>query len=286
MNILAPQQRFEVTNYKNVMIPTNIDVSPQMKDKFAAFYTALFDRTVEKNPGAVITEYAWQATTCDPCPGPALNTQELQTLGADVLDGAKDQPTAYQTADFVLTRLHARYGKTITDDLRFKQADAIAGGREHPTANGKIEEGWEPAPVNNFQGRYAIRHGWTGPITCEKPQRARWGGPPREVSSQPGFIATGVTPAVDLAFAPRGEIELAKVVRRDVPELGITAAASTIAPPAAGGAATQPSRPGPTPTPSLPTSKPKSGCGCGTAAQPGSLLVMLGLAFALRRRRR
>ena len=29
------------------VIPTNIDVSPQMKDKFASFYTALFDRTVE-----------------------------------------------------------------------------------------------------------------------------------------------------------------------------------------------------------------------------------------------
>ena len=31
--------------------------------------------------------------------------------------------------------------------------------------------------MNNFQGRYAIRHPWVGPIDCENPQRGRWGGP-------------------------------------------------------------------------------------------------------------
>ncbi len=285
VNILAPQKRFAVTNYKNVMIPTNIDVSPQMKDKFAAFYTALFDRTVEKNPGAVITEYAWQATTCDPCPGPALNYQEFQTLGADVLGGTKEQP-AYNNADFVLTRLHARYGKTITDDLRFQQADAIAGGREHMTSNGKIEEGWEASSYNNFQGRYAIRHQWTGAITCDKPQRNRWGGPPAEVYSKPGYVATGIKPAVDLAFAPRGQVDLQTVVRRDVPELGIKAAAATIASPAAGTATATPT---PTPadtTPKTPIDNKKSGCGCGAAAEPGAMFAILGVAVALRRRRR
>ena len=29
------------------------------------------------NPGAVVTEYAWQASTCDPCPGPALTIERL-----------------------------------------------------------------------------------------------------------------------------------------------------------------------------------------------------------------
>src|SRR5262245_13016062 len=126
VNILAPQQRYEVANYKNVTIPTNIDVSPQMKDKFAAFYTALFDRTIEKNPGAVVTEYAWQATTCDPCPGPALGPSEFLTLGADVLEGPRDKPAAYHNADFVLTRLHARYGKDeLKDEMRFTQAPEI-----------------------------------------------------------------------------------------------------------------------------------------------------------------
>jgi len=278
VNILAPQKRFEVTNYKNVFIPTNIDVSVQMKDKFAAFYTALFDRTVEQNPGAVITEYAWQATTCDPCPGPALNYQEFMTLGADVLEGSREQPTAYTAADFVLTRLHARYGKDLTDDLRFRQAEPVAGGREHLTTNGKIEEGWVPNPVNNFQGRYAIRHQWTGKIMCDSPQRGRWGGPPPEVYSKPGYIATGIKPAVDLAFAPRGEVQLQQVVRRDVPEIGIKAATTaTIASPSVGTSA--PTKPN-TPV----GDKKKSGCGCGAGADPSALLGVFGLAYLLRRR--
>src|SRR5204862_1775239 len=83
VNILAPHQRYEVSNYKNVTIPTNIDVRDNVKDKFGAFYAALFDRTLDKNPGAVVTEYAWQAIGCDPCPGPLIDPSELQTLGAD-----------------------------------------------------------------------------------------------------------------------------------------------------------------------------------------------------------
>ena len=69
VSILGPGQRYEVANYGNVTIPTNLDVKDAVRDKFGEFYAALFDRTVEKNPGAVVTEYAWQATNCDPCPG-------------------------------------------------------------------------------------------------------------------------------------------------------------------------------------------------------------------------
>ena len=81
VNILAPHQRYEVANYKNVTIPTNIDVKESVKDRFGTFYTALFDATIAKNPGAVVTEYAWQATTCDPCPGPALGPNDFTLLG-------------------------------------------------------------------------------------------------------------------------------------------------------------------------------------------------------------
>src|SRR5262245_27683586 len=68
VSILAPNQRYEVANYKNVTIPTNLDVDNSVRDRFGGFYASLFDRTLEKNPGAVVTEYAWQASTCDPCP--------------------------------------------------------------------------------------------------------------------------------------------------------------------------------------------------------------------------
>jgi len=266
VNILAPHQRFEVANYKNVTIPTNIDVSAKMKDKFPAFYTALYDRTIEKNPGAVITEYAWDATTCDPCPGPNLDMGDFMTLGADVLEGPREQPTAYQNSDFVLTRLHARYGKSITNDLVFKTTHPISGGREH-TVNkqGKLEEGAQKSDYNNFQARYAIRHVWTGPVACDAPIRGRWGGPD---GNEGGF--TPAPPATKLAFAPRGQVDLPAVVTTDIPELGIKAASRTIA--AGGGFDPRPA-------------KKKSGCGC-SSSDSGGLVFGIGLvAFALRRRR-
>ncbi len=253
-----------------------------MKDKFASFYTALFDRTVEKNPGAVITEYAWQATTCDPCPGPALGFREFQTLGADVLSGAREKPTPYGNADFVLTRLHARYGKTVTDDLRFKAAPPIVGGREHVVANGKLEEGSQPSSVNNFQGRYAIRHRWSGPVKCDKPIFGRWGGPPGGGRGVPP-----PTPGVGLAFAPRGQVDLAKVVKRDVPEIDVKAVAATVA---SGGwgspSATKPEEP--RKADPAPASQKKSGCGCASGSNDftGLLGVGLGIAALVRRRRR
>ena len=97
----------------------NADVADAVRSRFGSFYAALFDRTIEKNPGAVVTEYAWDANTCDPCPGPTLGQEDFVLLGADVLDGPAGKATAYNGYDFVLTRLHARYGKTITEDLVF-----------------------------------------------------------------------------------------------------------------------------------------------------------------------
>jgi len=290
VNILAPNQRYEVANYKNVTIPTNIDVGEAVKGKFAAFYAALFDRTIEKNPGAVVTEYAWQAATCDPCPGPTLGPSDFATLGADVLTGPRDKPTAYTGYDLVLTRLHARYGKTLSDDLRFREAAPIAGGREFvQNGQGGLEEGAQPSAQNNFQGRYAIRHPWTGPIRCEHPRRKIWGGPPPEVAQQAGFQYTGVKPAVGLAFAPRGEIQLAQVVRRDIPEIGITAGAVAAAPPAGGSAASSPAPPPAAPPTDRPAPRSKSGCGCATSnprdVTGGAALLGVGLVVARRRRR-
>jgi MYXO-CTERM domain-containing protein len=289
VNILAPHQRYEVSNYRNVTIPTNIDVGEAVKDRFAAFYAALFDRTIEKNPGAVVTEYAWQASTCDPCPGPALNQRDFATLGADVLAGPAGKPAAYPGYDLVLTRLHARYGKTISDDLRFREAPPIAGGREVvQSGQGGLEEGARPAEENNFQGRYAIRHMWTGPIRCEHPVRKIWGGPPPEVAQQAGFQHAGTKPAVGLAFAPRGEIQLAQVVRRNIPELGITAGAAAATPPARGSAAGSAMPPPADRSADRPARRTRSGCGCATAdaheALGGALMLGAGLLVARRRR--
>ncbi len=288
VNILAPSQRYEVANYGNVTIPTNLDVKPDVKAKFPAFYAALFDRTMEKNPGAVVTEYAWQATTCDPCPGPALDFNDFTLLGADVLEnkaqiaGDEEAPRSKRSrrmpqwgGDFVLTRLHARYGKDLRDDLEFKMAGPIVGGREHVVdeKTHKLEEGARPDEVNNFQGRYAIRYAWTGAIACANPRRGIWGGP--NGSSQPS-----TSPALDLAFAQRGGVQLAAaIVPGDVPELALEGGVLKPLPKSNG----MGGGPGPVPAPAARGSR---GCGCQSSAPAGFALAgLLGLFFLRRRRR-
>ena len=211
VHILARGTRYEVANYDNVTIPTNLDVADETRKSFGSFYGKLFDRTLEKNPKAVVTEYSWDANSCDPCPEPPMTEEELHSLGADVVEGS---------GGFVLTRLHARYGKdTLGEDLIFKKADAIVGGREWGGGDGPgAEKGSSPGSVNNFQARYIIRHPWEGKIDCKDPVRGRWGGPPS------GETDKGVEPATDLAFASREGIELASFVMEDVDEIDVKAA--------------------------------------------------------------
>ncbi|HVV83546.1 MAG TPA: DUF2330 domain-containing protein, partial [Kofleriaceae bacterium] len=213
VSILSPSQRYQVANYKNVTIPTNLDVRDAVRGDFASFYAALFDRTIAKNPGAVVTEYAWQASSCDPCPGPNLGPEELALLGADVLEGPIAKPTAYTGWDLVLTRLHARYGKDVKDDLVFAAAPPIVGGRELVSPDGTLEERAGPSDTNAFQARYIIRHWWTGKLACASPHRGIWGGPPG------GGIAAP-TAATGLAFAKRSA-PLARLIVKSVPELGL-----------------------------------------------------------------
>ncbi|MCA9683955.1 MAG: TonB family protein [Myxococcales bacterium] len=91
VHILAPNTRYQVANYPNVTIPTNLDVKESVVDHFGDFYVSLFDHTLEQQPKAVVTEYAWGAGACDPCPGPdaALTTKEILELGGDVLPSGK-----------------------------------------------------------------------------------------------------------------------------------------------------------------------------------------------------
>ena len=173
----------------------------------------------------------------------------------------------------------------MTNDLVFKQAPAIAGGREFRTGGGELEKGSQSSSMNNFQGRYAIRHAWTGKIACENPVRGRWGGPPAGVSG-----SSDPKPATELAFAPRGKVKLASLVQRDIPEIGVKAASGQTP---TGGTdtaqnKTQPVTPEqPATTPSK-TSSDKKSKGCSAIGADNSLLFalfLICLSLALRRRR-
>lgn len=271
VHILAPSQRYELANYDNVTIPTNLNVKDGARTRFGEFYAALFDATVTRHPGAVVTEYAWDASTCDPCPEPPLDRSALTVLGADVLGGDSAQSAQPYHGNFVHTRLHARYDKNgVPDDLVFKAAPPLVGGRELRDGDGTLEHGARPGSYNTFQGRYAIRHAWTGPIACEQPIRGIWVGPPDNRQASP------VEPALDLAFAPRGNTPLPAMIASDIPELGVTAGS--------GGA-------GNVWTTSSTSQTTRSGCGCRAdsaqmSALTGALVIaLLALLHGARRRR-
>ncbi|MEW6434839.1 MAG: DUF2330 domain-containing protein [Myxococcota bacterium] len=218
VHVLARNQRYEVANYPNVTIPTNIDLVPSARSEFPFFYVSLFDRTLKKHPNAVITEYAWQASSCDPCPTSPLSEEDMQTLGGDVLPKLKNAEEAQWNPayQFVLTRLHARYDKSsLGEDLVFKAAKPIEGGREFDREGEGLSQGARDAEYNNFQARYAIRHPWTGPVACENPLWGQWGGPPEGQAPQAPQAAR------DTAFVKRDEALVAKLAEASVPAFDI-----------------------------------------------------------------
>ena len=329
VHVLGKGKRYEVANYPNVTIPTNLDVAENAKRDFGVFYAALFDRTVAKTPRAVVTEYSWDAGSCDPCPSPPLTDAELVTLGADVLpsvssegelmDGellkalgadAGARPTGRPSpasgpvprrryyglrSSFVLTRLHARYTReSLGEDLAFKEAPPISGGREVRGPGGTLETGASTMTgqyaSNGFQGRYAVRHPWTGPIACDAPVRNVWGGPPNGLDNGP------VKPALGLAYVSREKVQLASFLRSDVQALDLVAAGA----PVSGVGTFAP--PSPPPPPAATVAAPdagnaappkKSGCAGCTAASSAAggaaaplLLAMAALAALVTARRR
>jgi MYXO-CTERM domain-containing protein len=256
--------RVAAANRPNVFVPTNLDVRDDVRTRFAELYAAIFDRTLVAHPKAVVTEYAWSASSCDPCPDPPLTQAELATLGADVI-GAKD---------FTLTRLHARYPKDgVPDDLVLSAADGVTGGREVRDADGGLGQDARASNGGNaFQARYVIRHPWDRAIACAKPVRGVWGPAPRAAQQPPAPAQA----AQGLARAPRGKASLEQLVAADVPALSVRAAGAAIAP-----RAPLPSAP---PTPDPPAGTAPSGCGCRTSGADGSLVLVLVIAARLRRR--
>jgi hypothetical protein len=229
--VLHPDKRFEVANYRNVFIPTNIEVNDSVRTQFPAFYAELFDETLRRNNNkAVVTEYAWQTTSCDPCPTPPLDASDLFTLGDESYGSAKSSPASARSGPFfgaapsyVLTRLHTRYDKqSLSEDLVFKEAEPVVGGRANWDGGlGDHGAQLQKGGVSNFQGRYIIRHYWDKPVSCKNPRYGLWGGPPGSgEEGKPGAIK----PAEGLANAPRGQVKLPAVVQSAVPELGIAAA--------------------------------------------------------------
>jgi len=132
-----------------------------VKDEFASFYKATFDRAHQKeNSRALLTEYVWNMAWCDPCAAPPLTIEEMKQLGVFWLDdgvgyrsppalGARAMPSPQPV---MLTRLHVRYdGEHFPEDLMFQET----GDQE------------------NFQARYVLRHPFEGSSTCSEADEYR-----------------------------------------------------------------------------------------------------------------
>jgi hypothetical protein len=177
-------------------------------------------------------------------------------------------------SNLTLTRLHVRYGKgSLGEDLVFRTAPPIEGGRGVPGPKGDLPRGVRQDSSNNFQGRYVIRHPWTGPVECDNPQRGIWGGPVGQAEAK-------LEVATDTAFAPRGQVQLGSLLASPVPELDGPGN------PLPGGPFTAPS------WPEIPVTRSGGCAGCALSGTDGILpvgLVSVGaalLGWSRRRRKR
>jgi len=140
---LTRKGRVETTNYRTTRLPSDLELPDYLKDQreFASFYKAMFTRQVEREDGrALFLEYAWDMKWCDPCASDPLSNDDLRQLGVFWDDGAGGR-----TPNVFLTRLHVRYDNAhFPEDLVFQ----------------------ETADRANFQGRYVLRHPWTGQSSC------------------------------------------------------------------------------------------------------------------------
>ncbi len=140
--VLSRRGRVEITNYRTVRLPADLELPVFVKDDFADFYRDMFARQVEReNRRAVFLEYAWDMGWCDPCAADPLSDRELAELGVFWVADRPSRPIKRRARDVFVTRLHLRYtADTFPEDIFFQET----GDR------------------SNFQGRYIIRHPWPG----------------------------------------------------------------------------------------------------------------------------
>ena len=156
--VLSPKGQAEVTNYRTVKVPSGDEIPTFVKTEFSDFYKSMFQTSYDREGRNVaFLEYAWDMSSCDPCSAEPLNEEELKQAGVFWLDGSAETPgpvlpgglrrrSPVPDSGVFITRLHVRYTRDkFPEDLMFQET----GNRE------------------NFQGRYVLRHAFTGEAKCE-----------------------------------------------------------------------------------------------------------------------
>jgi hypothetical protein len=180
---------------------------------------------------------------------------------------------------YVLTRIHKRYAANAArHDVELGPAPPVSGGVGVPRgARGELPAEVAPAPENRLGVRFMALEPWVRGSECSEPKRFRWGKRWASEARAPRAVPL----ALDLPGAGRDPRLLREVLRRPLPELGITELAATPAPaPAPASSAS-----------SVPSARPEPSRGCSVAPScagfgQGTLVwLVLGLAAhaALRR---
>lgn len=138
--ILSPEGQAEVSNYRTVKVPSDAEIPVYVKDEFSDFYKAMFQTSyTREGRNVAFLEYAWDMGSCDPCSAEPLSPEELRQAGVFWI--RPEMPN-----NVFITRLHVRYTRDkFPEDLMFQQ-----------TNNRSL-----------FQGRYILRHPYTGEMACE-----------------------------------------------------------------------------------------------------------------------
>ena len=144
--LLSPRGQVQLTNYRTVKIPSNTEIPEFVEGEFKDFYQSMFQKSYEQeNKQAAFLEYVWDMSTCDPCSAEPLSQDELKDAGVFWLE-QQNTNNRWRGNNVFITRLHVRYSRDkFPEDLKFQST----------------------SDRSNFQGRYVIRHPYTGEITCD-----------------------------------------------------------------------------------------------------------------------
>lgn len=157
--VLTPNGQAEITNYRTVKVPTDTEIPVFVKTEFSDFYKSMFQTSyVREGKNVAFLEYFWNMGNCDPCAADPLSPAELKAAGVFWLDNpdlAPGSPSGRSpsgrrfrpSTNVYITRLHVRYMRsTFPEDLMFQETS-----NQQP-----------------FQGRYVLRHPFSGTMTCPR----------------------------------------------------------------------------------------------------------------------
>lgn len=137
--LLSPKGQTQLTNYRTVKVPSDVDIPEFVQQEFSDFYKSMFATAYAKeNKKVAFLEYAWDMANCDPCSADPLSPDELKQAGVFWLEDPS-------STNVFISRIHVRYTRDrFPEDLQFQET----GDRQL------------------FQGRYVIRHPYKEEMNC------------------------------------------------------------------------------------------------------------------------